>query len=242
MNDGYLLEGYHGEAAAYAPTSERVAFIRRTYAHLAGAVIAFVGLEALLLKSGAAHQFVMGQMANNGAWIALMLLFIGGGFAARWMARSRSRPTQYLGLALYVVLWTIVFLPILTIAEYHPRFAGKHIALQAGIMTLVVFGGLTAAVFLSKKDFSFLGHGLMVVAWMALGLIFCAVIFGFGLGIWFSVAMIALACGFILYDTSNVLYHYGTDEHVGAALELFASVALLFYYIVRLILQSSSSD
>jgi uncharacterized protein len=81
-----------------------------------------------------------------------------------------------------------------------------------------------------------------VLAWIALGLIVCAVIFGFGLGMWFSLAMIALACGFILYDTSNVLHHYGTDEHVGAALELFASVALLFYYIVRLILQSSSSD
>ena len=50
----------------------------------------------------------------------------------------------------------------------------------------------------------------------------------------FCGALVILACGFILYDTSNVLHHYRTDQHVGAALELFASLALLFYYILRI--------
>ena len=50
----------------------------------------------------------------------------------------------------------------------------------------------------------------------------------------FSVAMVAFAGAAILYDTSNVLHHYPEDRAVGAALELFASVALLFWYILRL--------
>jgi hypothetical protein len=61
---------------------------------------------------------------------------------------------------------------------------------------------------------------------------------GFELGTWFSVAMIGLAGGAILYDTSNVLHHYPEDRYVSASLALFASVALLFWYVLRLFMMS----
>jgi FtsH-binding integral membrane protein len=241
MSDGYLLEGYYGETAANARTSARIAFIRRTYAHLAGAIIAFALLCTILMKAGVGHQFLQSLRVQQVSWLLVLVAFIGVSYLAQWMARSQAPPaTQYLGLALYVVAEAIIFLPMLALAE--DRFPGKHIALQAGLMTAIVFGGLTAAVFLTRKDFSFLGHGLMVLAWMALGLIVCALLFGFGLGMWFSLAMIALASGFILYNTSNVLHHYRTDEHVAAALELFASVALLFWYILRLIMETAGNN
>lgn len=54
--------------------------------------------------------------------------------------------------------------------------------------------------------------------------------------------MVALACGFIIYDTSNIIHHYGTDQHVSAALQLFASVALLFWYVLRIFMSVSSDD
>jgi FtsH-binding integral membrane protein len=50
--------------------------------------------------------------------------------------------------------------------------------------------------------------------------------------------MIALAGGAILHDTSKVLHHYPEDKYVAASLELFASVALMFWYVLRLYLQS----
>ena len=50
----------------------------------------------------------------------------------------------------------------------------------------------------------------------------------------FSVAMIGLAAGYILFYTSNVLHHYRKDQHVAASLALFASLALLFWYILRI--------
>jgi uncharacterized protein len=239
----YLVDGYHSDTVATAPVSERVRFIRRTYAHLAGAVLAFIGLEAFLLTSGIGLELFKTMFAFNGAWIALLAVFIVGGFAAQYMARSRqSIGMQYAGLALYVMLETIIFLPILIIATQAPQYAGKALPLQAGIVTLAAFGGLTAAVFLSGKDFSFMGPVLWVLSLLALGLIIAAVIGGFSLGLGFAVAMVALACGFIIYDTSNIIHHYGTDQHVAASLELFAAVALLFWYVLRIFMYTSQDD
>lgn len=241
----YSLDSYQGEVVAAAPVNERVAFIRRTYAHLAGAILAFVGLEALLLSSGIGEELIRSIFAQKGAWIGLMILFVGGGYVASYMANSaRSVGMQYAGLAAYVLLEVIIFLPILYIATYAEQFAGKNLPAKAAIVTLMAFGGLTAAVFWSKKDFSFMGPFLWTLGWIALGLVIVAVIFPgtFTLGVWFSVAMIALAAGYIIYDTSNIIHHYGTHQHVAAALALFASVALMFYYVLRLFMSTSRND
>ena len=76
----------------------------------------------------------------------------------------------------------------------------------------------------------------MVGGFVAIGLIICSVIFGFNLGIVFSGAMVLLAAGAILYTTSKVLHDYGPSQYVGAALELFAAVALLFWYVLRIVI------
>src|SRR5437764_9534802 len=187
----YLVDQYHTETVASAPVSERVRFIRRTYAHLAGAVLAFVGLEAFLLTSGIGLDLFKTMIAFNGAWIALLVLFIVGGVAAQMMARSRqSVGLQYAGLALYVMLQAIIFLPIMIVATHAPQYAGKELPLQAAIVTLAAFGGLTAAVFLSGKDFSFLGPLLWVGMLIALGVVIAAMIGGLSPGFWFAVAMV----------------------------------------------------
>jgi FtsH-binding integral membrane protein len=228
----YLVDGYHRETVAAAPVSARVQFIRRTYAHLAVAIAAFVGIEAVLFSTGLGLDIMRSLFAFNGAWLGLMLLFIVGGIAAQMMARSRSSPgLQYAGLTLYVLLEVVIFLPILMIAE--ARFPGQHLPIQAGVVTLAVFAGLTAAVFWSGKDFSFLGPMLWVCSFLAFGLLIAAMIGGFNLGLVFTVVMVALAAGFIIYDTSNIIHHYATDQYVAASLNLFASVALLFWYILQ---------
>jgi FtsH-binding integral membrane protein len=54
----------------------------------------------------------------------------------------------------------------------------------------------------------------------------------------FSVAMVVLAAGYMLYQTSQVLAHYHPGQHVAAALALFSSVALMFWYVIRIFLRT----
>jgi FtsH-binding integral membrane protein len=245
---GYLEDGYHRDAAAYAPESARVGFIRRTYMHLAVSVAILCAIEALLLQAintDAGRDFLRAWFGNPVSLLFVLAFFIAGGFLARYMARSDMPPAvKYLGLGIYIVIEAIFLLPILWVATNHPKYAQTGIITQAGVLTLVTFGGLSLTVFLTKKDFSFLGYGLMLASWLLLGLIVVAIVMplmggpAISLGLWFSFLVIALAAGYILYDTSNILHHYGTNEHVGASLELLADVVLLFYHILRVLMLS----
>ena len=105
------------------------------------------------------------------------------------------------------------------------------------MITLAGFTGLTAYALFSKTDFSFLGPGLAIAGFVALGVIICGALFGFSLGIWFSALMILFASGAVVYSTSNVLRVYQTDQYVAAALDLFAAVALLFWYVLRILME-----
>lgn len=238
----YLQEGYYSDrVVASAMPSERVTFIQRTYGHLAGAILAFAGIEALLIKSGLAEDILRQVFSGPGGMLVVVLLFIGGGYLAQYWARSAtSVAMQYAGLALYVVLEALIFLPILWIAAVKAQ--DPYVIHKAGLLTLGVFAGLTMAVFMTGQDFSFMRTGLFVASWASVGLILVAIIFGWGLGTWFSFAMVALAAAFIIYDTSNVMHHYRSDQYVAASLELFASVALMFFYILRIFLESSRRD
>ena len=235
----YAVDSYYGDGHSVAsrPASVRAAFVKRTYLHLGGAILAFVAIEAALISSGVALDIVKTMFVGRAAWIGLMVLFIGGGYVAQYMARSgQSVGVQYAGLSLYVLLEVLIFLPILTITQLVPQYA--NVPLQAGMVTLLVCGGLTAGVFLSGKDFSWMGPIIGVASMLALGLVVASVFLGFNLGLIFSVAMVGLAAAAIIYQTSNVMHHYGPNEHVAASLALFASVATMFWYVMRIFMAS----
>jgi FtsH-binding integral membrane protein len=230
----------HHPVAAYASADARVAFIQRTYGHLAGAILAFIALETALLKIEGVSEAILATMFKGG-WLFIILAFIGASYLARmWANAATSRPMQYLGLALYVVLEALIFLPILYICVHYVK--DPNIIPMSGILTLGIFGGLTVCVFVSGRDFSYLGPILSIGMFLMLGAAIAGYFFGFNMPLFYSFIGVALASGFILYDTSNVIRNYRTDQHVAAALELFASVALLFYYILRIALASSSRD
>lgn len=224
----YSPQGTVAEAAA----ADRVSFIRRTYVHLAIAIAAFAGIEAYLLTAPWAVQLARGMLNN---WWMVLIAFMGVSWLAdKWAQSSTSRGMQYLGLGTYVVIEAFIFLPILLIAANMKD--GAMIISSAGLMTALLVGGITATAFITNKDFSFLSGILTIGGFAVLGLIVCAMIFGFQLGMWFSIAMIFFAGGAILYTTSNILHKYRTDQHVAASLALFAGVMLLFFYILRLLM------
>jgi len=214
---------------------ERTEFIKKTYKHVAGAVLAFIVLEFILLNIPGVKEASYAMVSSSTTW----LLVLGGfmlvtSYADRMAMNSHDINKQYAGLGLYVLAEAIIFLPILAFAT--STINGPNILWQAGIVTMALFGGLTIVVFNTGKDFSFLRSGLMIGGVIAIGLIIAGAIFGFDLGLWFSVAMVVLAAGSILYQTSNMIHKYSTDQHVAAALGLFASLMLLFWYILQIFL------
>jgi FtsH-binding integral membrane protein len=218
----------------YIPVSQRsvetrAVFISRTYNHLMGAIVGFTLFEVWLFTSGLAEPIAQAML--SGSW----LLVLGGFMVVTWMATSaahsaESKGLQYASLAAVVIAYGLMFVPMLYMAN---SMADGVITSAAGV-TLAGFMGLTAVAFTTRKDFSFLGGMLRWGGILALLAIAGGVLFGFNLGTWFSVAMVGFAGAAILYSTSNVLHHYPEDRYVAASLELFSSVAMMFWYVLRI--------
>jgi FtsH-binding integral membrane protein len=209
----------------------RARFLTRTYNHLFGSILGFILLEFLFFTSGAAE--VMAQTMLSVNWLFVLGAFV----VVSWLAshaahRSKSMGTQYLALIGFVSFEAVIFVPLLYVADFYAPGA----ITSAALVTLLAFAALTGIAFWTRKDFSFLGGLLRWAFVVAIVAIVGGAIFGFQLGTWFSVAMVGLAGAAILYDTSRIMHHYPEDRYVAAALELFASVALMFWYVLRLFL------
>lgn len=224
-------------SVAQASKSDRAKFIKNTYTHLAGAIVAFIAVEFILFQTGIAEGITGFIYQNRFGW----LMILGGFSLLGWLSRSLVAEAdnvnkQYAGLGAYIVGEALIFAPILYIAAYYTN--DPNLIATAAILTLMMFAGITAVAFTSGQDFSFLGNFLKIGGFIALGLIICSVLFGFTLGLIFSAVMIVFASAAILYTTSNIIHRYATHQHVAASLELFASVALLFYYILMTLIRS----
>ena len=218
--------------AADADADERQTFIRRTYLHLAIAILSFVVLEAILLKLPGVDRFVDTMLDS---WLLVLGAFVAVSWVAdRWSRSNVSQNMQYLGLGLYVVAEAVIFLPLLHVAMY--RVGDPAIVPMAGIITGLLFVGLTATAFMSGVNFSFLRGALIIGGLVALGVVVCSLLFGFSLGIVFSAAMVLFAGGSILYTTSNIIHAYRTDQYVAASLALFSGVMLLLWYVIRILM------
>lgn len=212
---------------------ERTAFYRKTYAHVAGGVLIFVLFEYLLLQSETIIDFML-SMTEGFKWLLMLGGFMVATNYAEGMAMKTSdKNKQYLAFTIYIFFEALIFVPMIYIAAYYME-SGPEILNQAAIVTLALFTGLSAVVLLTKKDFSFLKTGLTIGFFIAIGLIIAGTIFGFNLGLWFSVAMCLLAGGCILYQTSNLVNKYGVEDYIPASLGLFASLMLLFWYILSI--------
>tara|TARA_B100000674_G_scaffold370920_1_gene313302 strand:- start:27302 stop:28009 length:708 start_codon:yes stop_codon:yes gene_type:complete len=232
-------EYYASPTAAQSSPAERAGFIRKTYGHLAIALLAFTGIEYYLVNAPFAQKLAV-SMTQGMSWLVVMGLFVGVSYLTDKLARSNnSEQTQYLGLGLFVVAEAIVFLPLLYVAN---SYGGEGVIQTAGIMTLLLVGGLTYTAFATKKDFSFLGGILSIGGFVAIGFIVCSLIFGFSLGLIFSSVMVLFAGCAVLFTTSNIIRHYNPNQHVAASLSLFASVALLFFYILSILLRLGGDD
>ena len=226
---------------AEAAPSARAEFIQKTYLHLAGAIGAFALFAALLLQIPGVERFAW-SMTNGMMWLVVLGAFMAVSWIAdRWASSDTSRGMQYAGLGLYTLAQAVIFLPLLLIAtKYVPQ--DSHVLGKAALITALMVAGITATAFLTNKDFSFMRGFLMIGGFVAAGVIVASIIFKFDLGIIFAGAMCLFASGSILYTTSNIIHPYRTDQYVAASLALVAGVALLFWYVLRIVIAMSSND
>lgn len=212
-------------------TTDRSQFINRTYMHLLGAIFLFAGIEFWLFQTPYAEQLAVFMLQKS--WLAVLGAFIVVSWIASHIAhRVESKGAQYAALAGFVLAEAIIFIPMFYMAMVVDPAIIKY---SVGV-TLGAFVVLSAVAMFSGRDFSFLRSFLIWGGLIALGTIGLGVAVGFHLGTYFSMAMIGFAGASILYDTSKILKVYPEDRYIAAALELFASIALMLWYVMRLFL------
>ncbi len=225
---------------AYVPVatqdeSTRSDFIVRVYQHLVLAIVAFVALEAILMGFGIAEAMYDFLARTSAGW----LLILGAFMLVSWLATAAAHDIlnpnkQYAGLFGMVVAEALIFAPFLHLF-FREIDNGATTVWAAAAITGLGFAGLSAVAFTTRKDLSFIRPLMLWGGVVAIVPIVGAVLFGFELGVWFSVAMIALAGAAILYQTQTIIRRYPSEAYVGAAVQLFASVMLLFWYVLRLL-------
>ena len=135
--------------AAEASLPERLAFIRKVYSLFFVATLFAIG--GVLL--GFAYEPLMIFAFQHP--IIMLLMMLGGVFAAQAV---RHKPgLNLVALFGFTTLTGVIISPLLYIISLRNPAS----ILQAGVLTVGIFGGLTAYVFLSNKDFSFL-RGMLV--------------------------------------------------------------------------------
>lgn len=223
-----------GNTAAEAAPADRAAFIRKTYLLLAASVLGFIAVEAFFFSTPIAAG-VASLIFSGGSigWLVVLGMFMAISYLAnRWAVSDTSAAVQYMGLGFFIIAEAVIFIPLLFIAA--SASGDSSVILKAGVVSLGLFAGLTFTVLVTRSDFSWLAPILGIGGFAALGFIIASAVFGFTLGNVFAFIMVAFAGSSILYQTSNVLHSFNTKQHVAAALTLFASVALLFWYILSI--------
>jgi FtsH-binding integral membrane protein len=224
MNDNV---NYLGPVSG-ASVADRSDFIWKCYAHVIGAILAFAGIEAYFFSSGIAERIALPML--NHWWMVLGAFMLAGWGASHVAHRVESKNAQYAAFAAFIVVEALIFAPMLYIAS----ITAPDVIDSAAGVTILGCVGLIATAMITRKDFSFLRGMLVWGFFLAIAAIIGSLIFGFQLGTWFSVAMIGFAGAAVLYDTSNIMHHYPQDKYVAASMQLFASIALMFWYILRL--------
>ena len=218
-------------------TEKRAAFLKKTYGHVALAFLAFVGVETLLFVSGLAEGILNIVMTGRFAWIILIFGSMYGLRAVdKWAINQSSKGPQYLALGAAVLVYSILFVPLLTMVMiYSGSNAFTGVLLPSLFITTGLFAGLVLTVFITGKDFSFLRAAISMGSMAAIGLIVVSALFGFQLGTWFIIAMIVLMIGSILYQTSQMVHVYHEKQYVIASVGVFTSFMTLLYYIISLV-------
>lgn len=227
--------------------SAALPFLRRVYAlftggvllAVAGALVALYAGEPVLLDGGAGAPVAVSPIVAFGLqhWFIMTGVFFVAFLGAQFARRIRG--LNVVALFAYTFVTGLYVAPSIFLAQAMASHGGTldpSPVRDAFLLTAAAFVGLSGYVFVSRKDFSYLGAALNMGMWVVLGAMF--------LGFFFHSAVFQLAiasvgvllfCGYILFDTSRMMRGRVGDDAVGAALGLFLDVVNLFLFLLRIL-------
>jgi modulator of FtsH protease len=213
------------QTAAQASVAERMGFIRKVYALFFAATLFAIGGVMLgmsippLFEFAIEHPFIM---------LLVMLGAVMGATAVRHVP-----VVNLLALFGFTTFTGVVISPLMFVV-FRDNPASL---LQAGLLTVGIFGGLTAYVFISKRDFSFM-RGMLFTGLVVMilgGLLNWFIVGSSALSFGLAAATLLLFSGFVLYDTSNIMRRYPTNEYIAGALDLYLDAFNIFLALVRIL-------
>ncbi len=211
--------------AADVGVSERLGFIRKVYSLFFVATLFAIGGVMI----GFAVPDVMIMIAKH-PFITLMLM-MGGVIGAQAL---RHVPVVNLVAFFGFTTFTgVVISPFI----YYVSTTNPSSIFQAGVLTVGIFGGLTVYAFLSKRDFSFM-RGMLFVGLIVVvlaGLLNMLALGSTGLSFAIACAALLLFSGYVLYDTSNIIRRYPTNEYVAGAMDLYLDAFNIFLALLRIL-------
>jgi len=216
-----------------AAVDARLGFIRKTYAHLGGEILAVGAMTWVILNVPALQRLAVGLISN---FLIYLVAFFGASLISRKLMEGRvSAARQYLGAGIWVFFLSLLVAPLCMLAQ--ARLGSLAVIGEAFIVTSCVFVGLTAYVFWTKKDFSFMRGALAVASWTLVGVALVMFLFGgfSGSPIW-SILWVVLLAGWVLYDTSQVMHRRMVGEHVAASVDLLTDFVFMFLHIAMLLM------
>lgn len=217
------------------PKKNRAAFLQLTYLHFVATVIGFAVIEVILLKMKATERAITFMLEAN--W----LLILGAFMVVAWLAirlahRARALPAQYGALVVFLLAQAVIFAPLLHIA----LTMSPDIVSQASVATLGGFGFVTALVLLIRKEFVFVKALLLWCGLLGASVFVASFLTSLPFHAYIITAVIAAAGVTIFHVTTKILHSYPEDRYVAASLELFASIGLMFWFVLRLVLPRRS--
>lgn len=222
-----------GGFAIDAAVNERLGFLRKTYSLLTAQILIAGTIAALIINTPALLDFAL-NLGNPIIYlIAVFALALG---TRKMLEGTRPMGVQYAAAALWCTFLGALVTPFCAMAA--AKTGSYEVVGQAFVLTSCVFIGITAYVLTTKKDFSFIGAGLWMASFAAMGIGLLLYFMGGSGGIWYSIMWIALMCGWILYDTSKVLHKYPVNAAVAASVMLLVDFVYLFIYILMLLTRS----
>jgi len=213
------------------------AFLKKVYSLFFFGIVIFAGVAAL-----STSFFIKKPELISKLWLGALIGWMVLSFLVGRMLVNPKR--GFLALVLFAIGEGVIFGPLLALAYYVS--GGWTIVGQAIILTVLVFGGLTAYVLITKEDFTFLGGFLSIVGVFLIGVVLLTWIFGFPSGNIFGILIPAVFVLFfslyVLYDTSVIMRKLPQEYAAAGAAMLFLDFAGLLYYIIILLLSLTGRD